>query len=109
MNGQYIHDSVRCDWRRLHFFQHEAWLHADVPRVDRDASGVVTAVEAPWERLGGVFSLLFEAFAQSICAPEKMNCVALVFIDDLSFRPGRDYVTVVHVVEAPSPTFASPR
>ena len=131
VNGQGIHDRVRRDWRRQDFFQHEARLHAGVPRVDRDASGVLTAVEAPWARLGGGFSLLFEAFAQSMCqsmpvahaaallrinskqlrrriehyvgvvrAPEKMNCVAVVVIDDLSFRRGHDYVTAVHDLEA---------
>ena len=31
--GQPIHDRLRRSWRHLDFFQFEAWLHADVPRV----------------------------------------------------------------------------
>ena len=30
---QGIHDKVRRQWRHLDFFQFEAWLHVDVPRV----------------------------------------------------------------------------
>jgi transposase len=131
VNGQSIHDRVRRDWRHLDFFQHEAWLHADVPRVDCSACGKTTAVEAPWARPGSGFTLLFEAFALSLCqsmpvahaaallrvnskqlwrriehyvgvarAQQKMNGVAVVGIDDLSFRRGQDYVTVVHDLEA---------
>src|SRR5450759_255483 len=31
--AQTIHDRLRRSWRHLDFFQYEAWLHADVPRV----------------------------------------------------------------------------
>jgi transposase len=124
VSGQGIHDRVRRDWRHLDFFQHEAWLHADVPRVDCGACGKTTTVEAPWASPGSGFTLLFEAFALSLCqsmpvahaaallrvnskqlwrriehyvgvacAQEKMNGVAVVGIDDLSFRRGQDYVT----------------
>lgn len=67
VNGQGIHDRVRRDWRHLDFFQHEAWLHAGVPRVDCDACGKTTTVEVPWARPGSGFTLLFEAFALSLC------------------------------------------
>ena len=30
---QGVHDRVRKSWRHLDFFQFEAWLHAQVPRV----------------------------------------------------------------------------
>ncbi|NHZ67205.1 helix-turn-helix domain-containing protein, partial [Massilia genomosp. 1] len=66
-NGQGVHDRVRRDWRHLDFFQHEAWLHADVPRVDCGACGKTTTVEVPWARPGSGFTLLFEAFALSLC------------------------------------------
>ncbi|WP_439823449.1 transposase family protein, partial [Caballeronia sordidicola] len=55
VNGQGIHDRVRRDWRHLDFFQFEAWLHADVPRVDCSACGKTTAVEVPWARPGSGF------------------------------------------------------
>lgn len=67
MNGQGIHDRVRRSWRHLDFFQYEAWLHADVPRVDCSACGKTTQVEAPWSRPGSGFTLLFEALALSLC------------------------------------------
>ena len=31
--AQRAHDRLRRSWRHLDFFQFEAWLHADVPRV----------------------------------------------------------------------------
>ena len=67
MNGQGIHDRVRRDWRHLDFFQFEAWLHADVPRVDCSACGKTAAVEVPWARPGSGFTLLFEALGLSLC------------------------------------------
>ncbi len=67
VNGQGVHDRVRRDWRHLDFFQYEAWLHADVPRVDCDACGKTTQVDVPWARPGSGFTLLFEALAMSLC------------------------------------------
>lgn len=64
---QGIHDRVRRDWRHLDFFQFEAWLHADVPRVKCDACGKVSQVAVPWARAGSGFTLLFEALALSLC------------------------------------------
>lgn len=65
--GQGVHDRIRRDWRHLDFFHYEAWLHADVPRVDCDACGKTTQVEVPWARPGSGFTLLFEALAMSLC------------------------------------------
>jgi transposase len=64
---QGIHDRVRRDWRHLDFFQFEAWLHADVPRVKCDACGKTSQVAVPWAREGSGFTLLFEAMALSLC------------------------------------------
>ncbi len=64
---QGIHDRARRDWRHLDFFQFEAWLHADVPRVKCDACGKVSQVAVPWAREGSGFTLLFEALALSLC------------------------------------------
>lgn len=65
---QGIHDRVRRDWRHLDFFQFEAWLHADVPRVKCDACGKTSQVAVPWAREGSCgFTLLFEAMALSLC------------------------------------------
>lgn len=64
---QGIHDRVRRDWRHLDFFQFEARLHADVPRVKCDACGKTSQVAVPWAREGSGFTLLFEAMALSLC------------------------------------------
>jgi transposase len=67
VSGQGIHDRIKRDWRHLDFFQFEAWLHADVPRVDCSACGKTSQVNVPWARPGSGFTLLFEALALSLC------------------------------------------
>ena len=64
---QGVHDRVRRDWRHLDFFQFEAWLHADVPRVNCGACGKTSQAPVPWAREGSGFTLLFEALALSLC------------------------------------------
>ncbi len=54
------YDTSEKSWRHLNFFQHEAYLHARVPRVQCGQCGV-KLVEAPWARPGSGFKLLFEA------------------------------------------------
>jgi transposase len=46
--GQRIHDRLRRSWRHLDFFQFEAWLHAEVPRVACDGCGKTTQLGVPW-------------------------------------------------------------
>jgi len=64
---QSIHDRVGKEWRHLDFFQFEAWLHADVPRVNCAACGKTTQVAVPWAREGSGFTLMFEALALALC------------------------------------------
>ena len=64
---QGVHDRVRRDWRHLDFFQFEAWLHADIPRIGCTACGKTTQVPVPWAREGSGFTLLFEALALTMC------------------------------------------
>ena len=65
--NQRIHDRQKRSWRHLDFFQYEAWLHAQVPRVDCNACGKTTQTEVPWARPGSGFTLLFEALALTLC------------------------------------------
>ena len=65
--GQPVHDRMRRSWRHLDFFQFEAWLHADVPRVACSGCGKTTQLSVPWAREGSGFTLLFEALALSMC------------------------------------------
>jgi transposase len=61
--SQMVHDRIPRSWRHLDFFQYEAWLHADVPRVGCTACGKTTQIGVPWAREGSGFTLLFEALA----------------------------------------------
>jgi transposase len=64
---QSIHDHLERHWRHLDFFQYEAWLHAELPRIHCDDCGKTTQMEVPWAREGSGFTLLFEALALSLC------------------------------------------
>ena len=64
---QRIHDRLRRSWRHLDFFQFEAWLHADVPRVACSGCGKTTQLGVPWAREGSGFTALFEALALALC------------------------------------------
>jgi len=65
--NQGIHDRLTREWRHLDFFQYEAWLHAEVPRIACSGCGKTTQMEVPWAREGSGFTALFEALALSLC------------------------------------------
>ena len=44
---QPVHDRLRRSWLHLDFFQFEAWLHADVPRVACGSCGKTTQLNVP--------------------------------------------------------------
>lgn len=56
MVTQPAHDRLRRSWRHLDFFQFEAWLHCDVPRVACSGCGETTQVGVPWARPGSRFT-----------------------------------------------------
>jgi transposase len=60
-----VHDTVKKSWRHLNFFQHQAFLHARVARIDCGKCGV-RLVTVPWARPGSGFTLLFEAFVMTL-------------------------------------------
>jgi hypothetical protein len=60
-----VHDTVKKTWRHLNFFQHEAFLHARVARIDCSDCGV-RLDNVPWARPGSGFTLLFEAFVMAL-------------------------------------------
>jgi transposase len=61
--AQPLHDRLERSWRHMDFFQYEAHLHTEVPRVACAACGKVTQIPVPWAREGSRFTLLFEALA----------------------------------------------
>ena len=70
-----VHDTERMRWRHLDFFQHQAHLHARVPRVRCDRCGVKT-VAVPWARPGSGFTLLFEALVMTLVRAMPVNAAA---------------------------------
>lgn len=66
-SSQAVHDRLRRSWRHLDFFQFEAWLHCEVPRVACAACGKTTQLPVPWARPGSGFTAAFEALALALC------------------------------------------
>ena len=65
----------RMTWRHLNFFQHQAYLHARVPRVRCVRCGV-KKISVPWAREGGRLTLLFEALVMALVSAMPVNAVA---------------------------------
>lgn len=73
--GCAAHDTTEKTWRHLDFFQHEAYLHARVPRAVCEDCGV-KQVEVPWARAGSGFTLLFEALMMAMVKAMPVAAVA---------------------------------
>lgn len=60
---QKLHDQRQRSWRHLDFFQFEAHVHCQLPRVACSVCGATTQLVVPWAREGSRFTLLFEALS----------------------------------------------
>lgn len=91
---QGIHDRLKREWRHLDFFQYEAWLHADVPRIACSGCGKTTQMQVPWARAGSGFTALFEALALSLCQelPVRQTSQLLRCADKQLWRRIEHYV-----------------
>ena len=91
---QRVHDRLRRSWRHLDFFQFEAWLHADVPRVACTGCGKTTQLSVPWAREGSGFTALFEALALALCRelPVRQAAAMLRCTDKQLWRRIEHYV-----------------
>jgi transposase len=69
------YDTTEKTWRHLNFFQHQAFLHARLPRVECPEHGV-KQVEVPWARRGSGFTLLFEALVLTLAKQMSVKAVA---------------------------------
>jgi transposase len=138
VGGCSVHDVTEKQWRHLNFFQHEAYLHARVPRVRCSEHGV-HQVGVPWAREGSGFTLLFEALAMLLMrempvkaagrilkeqdtrlwrmlmhhvgearAGEDFSQVSQVGVDETSHRRGHDYVSVFVDLDRSKVIFATP-
>jgi transposase len=70
-----VHDTEPHTWRHLNFFQHEAYLHARVPRVRCPEHGV-KQVQVPWARGRSDFTLLFEALVMALVKEMPVKAIA---------------------------------
>ena len=93
-SDQGVHDRLTREWRHLDFFQFEAWLHADVPRIACSACGKTTQMDVPWAREGSGFTALFEALALSLCQelPVRQAAALLRCADKQLWRRIEHYV-----------------
>jgi transposase len=69
------YDTQDKQWRHLNFFQHEAYLHARVPRVTCKSCGI-KRISVPWARDGSGFTLLFEALIMPLVKAMPVAAVA---------------------------------
>ncbi len=128
-----VHDTEPKRWRHLDFFQHQAYLHARVPRVTCQAHGT-RQVTLAWARPGSGFTLLFEALLMALLAEMPVKAVAelvgehdtrlwrllhhhveaarakldlgevkRVGVDETSAKRGQDYVSLFVDLDAPKP------
>jgi transposase len=128
-----VHDTEPKTWRHLDFFQHQAYLHARVPRVTCPMHGT-RQVTLPWARPGSGFTLLFEALLVALLAQMPVKAVAdlvgehdtrlwrllhhhvdqarakvsmaevtRVGVDETSAKRGQDYVSLFVDLDAPKP------
>ena len=88
------YDSEEKTWRHLNFFQHEAHLHARVPRVTCKGCGF-KQVSVPWARADSGFTLLFEALVMAMVQAMPVAVVARM-VDEWDTRLWR---IIHHYVE----------
>lgn len=88
-----VHDTEEKTWRHLNFFQHQAYLHARVPRMRCGDHGV-RLVEVPWGRKQSGFTLLFEALVLMLARQMPVNALAglLGVTDQRVWRVLKHYV-----------------
>jgi transposase len=63
---QRLHDHRQRRWRHLDFFQFEAHVHCQLPRVSCAHCHATMQLPAPWAREGSRFTLMFEALALTL-------------------------------------------
>ena len=100
-SDQRVHDTRERSWQHLHFFQHQAYLHAPVPRVRCEHCEKTTQVVVPWSRPQSGFTQLFEAMVLMLCRQMPVNAVArmLGVGDDALWRVLKHHVNEARAAE----------
>jgi transposase len=136
---QPVHDRLRRSWRHLDFFQFEAWLHCEVPRVacgpaarprrcravgasglglHRGVRGagadlVPGAAGAPGRRVaalqGQAAVAAHRVLRRAGACAGRLRRRAHVGIDETSLRRGQHYITVVHDLDRQAACCSPPR
>ncbi len=98
---QGVHDRIKREWRHLDFFQFEAWLHAEVPRIACTTCGKTSQMDVPWAREGSGFTALFEALALSLCQtlPVRQAAALLRCSDKQLWRRIEHYVGAARALD----------
>ena len=73
--GVTTYDTEDKTWRHLNFFQHQAYLHCRVPRIDCPKCGV-KQLTLSWARPGSGFTLLFEALIMALAREMPVLAIA---------------------------------
>ena len=94
-SAQSVHDTRSRTWRHLNFFQYQAYLHADLPRVRCTKCGKTKQVAAPWARPGSGFSLLMEALLVVLVKQMPVRAVGQL----LGLHDGQIWRVLDHYVE----------
>ncbi len=81
---QPVHDTRGRSWRHLNFFQFQAYVHAQVPRVRCGGCAKTSQIPVPWARSGSGFTLLMEALLVTLCRAMPVRQVAqLLGVSDM--------------------------
>ena len=75
---QKVHDHRQRSWRHLDFFQFEAHVHCDLPRIACTSCHATTQLVVPWARAGSRFTLLFEALGLTFAREMPVSASARI-------------------------------
>jgi transposase len=76
--AQKLHDHRQRSWRHLDFFQFEAHVHCELPRVGCTVCHATSQLSVPWAREGSRFTLLFEALALTLAREMPVSACARI-------------------------------
>lgn len=89
------YDTEEKTWRHLNFFQHEAYLHARIPRIQCGDHGV-RMIDVSWGRPQSGFTMLFEALVLMLAREMPVKAIA----DLMGVTDHRIWRVLTHYVEA---------
>ena len=73
-----VRDTEMRKWKHLNFFQYEAYIYANLPRVCCNDCKTTKNVIVPWARPGSGFTLLFEALVMELARMMPMTNVGKI-------------------------------